>query len=441
MDEKLLIGSDQKKDGGELKERVWVESKKIWRIAFPASLTKLTSFGMFVITQAFIGHLNKVELAAYSLIQIITVRFAYGVLLGMSSATETLCGQAFGAKQYHMMGIYLQRSWIINLGAETVLLPIFIFASPILKFLGEEEEVANQAGYISLWFIPVLYAFLFNITIQKYLQAQLKNMIIGWLSAISFVLHVLLSWIFVSKLNLGIPGAMTSMIIANWFVVIGEFVYIFGGWCPKTWEGFTMVCFADLFPVLKLSISSAVMICLELWYYAVLVLLAGYMPNATTAISAFSICLNIIAWEFMLCLGFFASASVRISNELGNGNANAAKFSMKVNISTSTLIGVIFWALCLIFSHQIGGAVGAGRQSKVAYVNICSYYIIGVPLGVLLGYVFHLEVKGIWIGMIIGVVMQTIALGYITWKTDWDEQVKKASERLNRWLLKSSEES
>ncbi|OMO61305.1 Multi antimicrobial extrusion protein [Corchorus olitorius] len=469
MDEKLLVGLNQTKNGGELKERVWVELKKIWRTAFPASLTKLTSFGMFVITQAFIGHLSKVELAAYSLIQIITVRFAYGILLGMSSATETLCGQAFGAKQYHMMGIYLQRSWIINFGAQTVLLPIFIFASPILKFLGEEEDVANQAGYISLWFIPVLYAFLFNVTVQKYLQAQLKNMIIGWLSAISFVLHVLFSWIFVSKLNWGIPGAMTSMIITNWFVVFGEIVYIFGGWCPKTWKGFTIDCFADLFPVLKLSISSAVMICLELWYYAVLVLLAGYMPNATTAISAFSICLNIIAWEFMLCLGFFSSASVRVSNELGNGNAKAAKFSMKVNVSASLLLGVIFWALCLIFSHRIGylfsndeevvksvldlsvllsfsvflnrGAVGAGRQSIVAYVNTCSFYLVGVPLGVLLGYLFHLQVKGIWIGMIIGVVMQTVTLGYLTWKTDWDEQVKIATERLNRWLLRSSEES
>lgn len=40
-----------------------------------------------------------------------------------------------------------------------------------------------------------------------------------------------------------------------------------------------------------------------------------------------------------------------------------------------------------------GGAVGAGRQSIVAYVNICSYYIVGVPLGVVLGYVAHLEVK------------------------------------------------
>ncbi|XP_021282156.1 protein DETOXIFICATION 24-like [Herrania umbratica] len=474
MDERLL--GSEKDNSGELKGRVWSESRKLWRIAFPAMLTKLTSFGMFVVTQAFIGHLSNVELAAYSLIQIITVRFAYGILLGMSSAPETLCGQAFGAKQYHMMGIYLQRSWIINLGAQTVMLPIFIFASPLLKLLGEEEDVANQAGYISVWFIPVLYAFLFNITIQKYLQAQLKNMIIGWISAISFVLHVLLSWIFVTKLNLGIPGAMSSMIIANWFVVIGEFVYIFCGWCPDTWKGFTFACFTDLFPVLKLSISSAVMLCLELWYYAVLVLLAGHMKNATTAISAFSVCLNIIAWEFMLCLGFFASASVRVSNELGNGNANAAKFSMKVIIVTSISIGLFFWALCLIFGHQLGfvftsdekvvetvsglsvllsfsvllnsvqsvlsgGAVGAGRQSIVAYVNICSYYIVGVPLGVVLGYIAHLELKGLWIGMIIGVVIQTTVLGYITWRTNWEEQVKRASERLNKWFLRSSDES
>ncbi|CAN1264605.1 Protein DETOXIFICATION 34 [Linum perenne] len=31
----------------------------------------------------------------------------------MGSALETLCGQAFGAGQVHMLGIYLQRSWII----------------------------------------------------------------------------------------------------------------------------------------------------------------------------------------------------------------------------------------------------------------------------------------------------------------------------------------
>ncbi|XWS57932.1 hypothetical protein CRYUN_Cryun09bG0215300 [Craigia yunnanensis] len=474
MDERLL--ESEPKDSSNLKFRTWEESKKLWRIAFPAILARVTSFGMFVVTQAFIGHIGELELAAYALIQIITVRFSNGILLGMSSATETLCGQAFGAKQFHMMGIYLQRSWIINFASATLLLPIYIFASPIFKLLGEEDDIASSAGYIALWFIPIQYSYVFTSTFQRYLQAQLKNMIIGWLSAGSFVLHVFLSWIFVSKLHWGIPGAMSSLIISAWLVIIGGFVYVFGGWCPDTWRGFDLACFLDLFPVLKLSISSGVMLCLELWYNAVLALLAGYMKNATIAISTFSVCLNIIGWEFMLCLGFLTAASVWVSNELGRGNAEAAKFSTKMILATSVCLGIFFWGLCLIFGHQIGYlfttneqvaksvsnlsvllsfsillysvqpvlsgvAVGAGWQSMVAYVNICSYYVVGVPLGILLGYVANLDVKGVWIGMIIGVALQTIVLCSITWRTNWEEQVNKASDRLNQLFLRPSEES
>lgn len=40
-----------------------------------------------------------------------------------------------------------------------------------------------------------------------------------------------------------------------------------------------------------------------------------------------------------------------------------------------------------------GIAIGAGRQKMVAYVNICSYYVVGVPLGILLGYVAKMEAK------------------------------------------------
>lgn len=472
--EERLLGSEAK-DIDDLKGRVWKESKKLWRVAFPAMLARVSQYGMFVITQGFIGHFGAVELAAYALIQIIAVRFSNGILIGMSSATETLCGQAFGAKQYHMMGIYLQRSWIINLATGTILLPAFIFAADIFKLLGEQTDIANRAGDISLWFIGILYFFVFSLTIQKYLQAQLKNMIVGWLSAVAFVVHVALSWIFVSKLNLGIPGAMSAMIIASWFIVIGQFVYLFGGWCPNTWKGFSSAAFADLYPVLKLSISSGVMICLEFWYNALLVLLAGYMKNATIEISSFSICLNIISWEFMLVFGFLAASGVRVSNELGRGDAKAAKFSVKVAIATTTVIGFFFSLICLVFSHKLahlftsndeviesvtslsvllafsvllngfqavlsGVAVGAGRQAVVAYINIICYYFIGLPVGVLLGYVADLKVKGIWTGMLLGVVMQSIVLGYVTWKTDWDNEVKKASERLNKWLLKPSEE-
>lgn len=93
-----------------------------------------------------------------------------------------------------------------------------------------------------------------------YLQAQLKNMVMGWLSAISFVVHVILSWLMIDKLKWGVPGAMGAMIVSTWIMIIGEFIYVLGGWCPDTWKGFSKSAFFELWPVMKLSLSSGIMV-------------------------------------------------------------------------------------------------------------------------------------------------------------------------------------
>ena len=77
MDERLL-GSDPKRS---LTRRIWVETKKISNIAFPTMVARVTQFGMYVVTQAFIGHLGELDLAAYALIQIITVQFVNGIVV------------------------------------------------------------------------------------------------------------------------------------------------------------------------------------------------------------------------------------------------------------------------------------------------------------------------------------------------------------------------
>ncbi|KAK8589914.1 hypothetical protein V6N13_088718 [Hibiscus sabdariffa] len=468
LEQRFLAEGDEEKT--DLKRRVWGETKAIWRVAFPSMLTSVTSFGMIVVTQSFLGHIGEIELASYALIQSIFVRFINGILIGMSSATETLCGQAFGAGQYHMMGIYLQRSWIIDGITATIVLPVFFCTSPIFKLLGQEDEIAEASGSISLWFIPMLYYMVFALTMQMYLQAQQKNLIVGCLSAFSFTLHLLLSWIMVYKLNWGVAGAMGSLNICSWLMVLGEFVFVFGGWCPNTWKGFSKAAFYDLCPMIKLSMASGLMLCLELWYSAILVLLAGYMKNATIAIAAFSICINVNTWELMFCIGLLGASIVRVANELGRGNAKALKFSIKTIMTTSVLIGMIFFILCLVFGDQIahlftsseqvaevastlstflaismlfnsiqivlsGIAIGAGFQSMVAMVNMGSYYVVGVPVGAVLGYVLGLQVVGLWIGLLCGVALQISILVFIVCRTDWDEQVKKASERLNRWLV------
>ncbi|XP_076950258.1 protein DETOXIFICATION 24-like [Bidens hawaiensis] len=179
-------------------------------------------------------------------------------------------------------------------------------------------------------------------------------------------------------------------------------------------------------------------------------------------------------WEFTISLAFLGAACVRVANELGRGNAKAVRFSVQVLLGTSIAIGVFFFVLCLVFRRKLaylftddvrvadtvsdlslllsfsvllnsiypilsGVAIGAGMQATVAIINLVCYYLIGIPLGALLGYT-SLQVKGIWIGMIGGIVAQTITLVYmIIWRTNWDDEVKKVSERIGKFYLKSDE--
>lgn len=79
MEERLL--SSEVDNTSTLKERIWEESKKIWKVSFPALLTRLTSFGMLIVTQAFVGHIGQIDLAGYALTQTIIVRFVNGILV------------------------------------------------------------------------------------------------------------------------------------------------------------------------------------------------------------------------------------------------------------------------------------------------------------------------------------------------------------------------
>lgn len=476
ISEKLL--NDAAKEVKGVDETVWdrilIENKKMWAVAGPAIFTRFTNFGTSVISQAFVGHIGSTELAAYALVFTVFMRFANGILLGMASGLETLCGQAYGAKQYHMLGIYLQRSWIVLFTFAIFLLPLFIFTTPILKALGQDEAVADVAGTIAHWFIPIIFSYVVSFTSQMFLQAQSRNRIIAYVALGTIPLHLFMSWLLTMKFKFGIPGAMTSTILAYWIPNIGQLAFILFGGCKETWKGFSVLAFEDLGPVVKLSLSSGVMICLEVWYNTILVLLTGNMENAEIAIDALSICLNISGWEIMIALGFLAAASVRVANELGRGDAKAAKFAIVNIVLTSLAIGIILFVFFIFFRGRLayiftnspkvadavedlsillacsilfasiqpvlsGVSVGVGRQSTVAYVNIVCYYIVGIPVGALLGFVTKYQVKGVWAGMLIGTFVQTAILIIITYKTDWDKQVTVAQRRVNKWVVKAEQ--
>ncbi|CDP11781.1 unnamed protein product [Coffea canephora] len=420
-------------------------------------------------TQIFSGHLGNLELAAASLGNTGIQIFAYGLMLGMGSAVETLCGQAFGAKKYEMLGIYLQRSTVLLSLTGVLLTIIYVFSKPILLFLGQSPDIASAAALFVYGLIPQIFGYAVNFPIQKFMQAQSIVQPSAYISTATLVLHLVLSSLAVYKFGLGLLGASLVLSISWWIIVIGQFIYIVKSEkCKRTWTGFTLQAFSGLWGFFKLSAASAVMLCLEAWYFQILVLLAGLLPNPELALDALSICMTIAGWVFTISIGFNAAASVRVSNELGAGHPKSAAFSVAVvNVAsfiTSVIAAVIILALRRVMSYAFtegevvadavsdlspllavtvvlngiqpvlsGVAVGCGWQAFVAYVNVGCYYLVGIPLGSVLGFYFQLGAKGLWSGMLGGTIMQTIILLWVTIRTDWIKEVEAALRRLDKW--------
>ncbi|KAK6946199.1 Multi antimicrobial extrusion protein [Dillenia turbinata] len=444
------------------------ESKKMWQIAAPAILTAVTQFSIGFVTSAFVGHIGEVELAAVSVVQNVIEGFVYGIMLGMGSALETLCGQAVGAGQFSMLGIYLQRSWIITFVTALCLTPVYVFTSPLLKLLRQDKSISDLAGKYSIYVIPQLFAYAMNFPIQKFLQSQSKVWVMTIISVIALAIHVVLNWVLVTFLGDGLLGAAMAGNISWWLIILAQTVYIIAGYFPESWTGFSSKAFKSLTAFVRLSLASALMLCLELWYWTAVILMVGYLKNPEIEVDAISICMNFQLWTLMVALGFNAAVSVRVSNNLGARQPNAAKFSVVVSVTTSVLFGVIFTGAVLATKHNFpriftgkprvisetskldyflaasiflnsvqpvlhGVAVGAGWQFLVALINIGCYYIFGLPTGAVLGYVFDLRVQGIWSGMILGVLLQTVLLLAILFRTNWHKEAVQAEERVRTW--------
>ncbi|CAH9119358.1 unnamed protein product [Cuscuta europaea] len=273
-----------------LQKAIGIELRNLFRLAIPAIIVYLLNNVISMSTQIFCGHLGTLQLAAASLANNGIQVLAYGVMLGMGSAVETLCGQAYGANKYEMLGIYLQRSTILLMLAGLPLLLLYIFSKQILLLLGESKSVASASALFVYGLIPQIFAYAVIFPIQKFLQSQSIVSPSAYISGVTLVLHIALTWVVLYVLGWGLLGAALVLSFSWWIIVVAQFVYILKSKrCEKTWRGFSLSAFSGLWNFFKLSIASGVMLCLEMWYFQILVLIAGLLPNPEVALDSLAI--------------------------------------------------------------------------------------------------------------------------------------------------------
>lgn len=110
-EEERLLGLEEAQGQVSLKTRIWVETKLIGRITLPSMLARVTNFGMYVVTQVFIGHVDELDLAAYALVQSILTRFVNGILV--SCLLSILC-QPFQYQERKMLNAVIYEKFSCN---------------------------------------------------------------------------------------------------------------------------------------------------------------------------------------------------------------------------------------------------------------------------------------------------------------------------------------
>ncbi|KQJ82175.1 protein DETOXIFICATION 16 [Brachypodium distachyon] len=465
--EEPLVGGTTEKTGGLLKQSLAVtEVKKQLYLAGPLIAGCLLQNVVQMISVMFVGHLGELALSSASIATSFAGVTGFSLLSGMASSLDTLCGQAFGAKQYNLLGIYKQRAILVLTLVSFVVAIIWVYTGQILLLFGQDPEIAMGAGSYIRWMIPALFVYGLLQCHVRFLQTQNIVLPVMMSSGVTAMSHVLVCWLLVYKLGMGSKGAALANGISYLVNVSILAAYIrLSPSCRSTWTGVSKEAFRDVLGFFRLAVPSALMVCLEWWSFEMLVLLSGLLPNPKLEASVLSICLNTGSLVFMIPFGLGAAISTRVSNELGAGRPEAARLATRVIMVLSLLTGVsIGFVLILVrklwgyaYSNEeevveyiarmmpvlavsivfddlqcvLSGVVrGCGLQKIGAYVNLSAYYLVGVPAALCFAFVYHLGGRGLWFGIMCGIIVQMLLLLSITLCTNWEKEALKAKDRV-----------
>ncbi|KAJ9568211.1 hypothetical protein OSB04_004177 [Centaurea solstitialis] len=412
-----------------------LELRQQLKLAGPLCLVSLLQFSLEIISIMFVGHLGEFSLSVASMATSFASVTGFSFMLGMGSALDTFCGQAYGAQQYRMLGVHTQRAMLVLMLMAVPISIVWIYTETIFTWFGQDLEISKEAGSYARWLIPSIFPYGLLQCLFRFLQAQSNTRVLMISTGFTTLIHILVCWIL-------------------------PFISSFRRLLTKLGPVFSKEGMVNLGEFLVLSIPSALMVCLEYWSYEFLVLMSGLLPNPKLETSMMSVSLTTSSLIFRIPYGFGSAVSTRVSNELGAGRPEAAQLAARVvmflavteGISVSLFLVAIRHLWGYIFTNEeevvsymslvmpvlalsnfidgiqgvlSGTARGCGWQKIGAFVNLGAYYLVGLPCSIILTFLLHYGGMGLWMGIIGGSGLQAFLLLVITMRTNWEQQIEK----------------
>ncbi|XP_032697183.1 multidrug and toxin extrusion protein 2-like [Lontra canadensis] len=428
----------------------------------PLFLFQVLTFMIHVVSSVFCGHLGKLELASVTLSVAFVNVCGVSIGLGLSSACDTLMSQSFGSPNKKHVGVILQRGTLVLLLCCFPCWALFLNTQQILLLFRQDPAVSRLTQEYVLIFIPALPAFFLYVLLAKYLQ----NQGIVWPQVFSGIvgncINGLANYILVSMLRLGVRGSAFASTLSFFVQTIFLFLYIvLKKLHLETWAGWSSQCLQDWGAFFSLAIPSMLMVCIEWWAYEIGSFLMGLISMLD--LSGQAILYELATIVYMIPLGLSNAVCVRVGMALGAADTAQAKRSaisgMLCTVGTSLVVAILlsllknklghiftndeevitlvnkvlpvyivfqlFEAVCCVY----GGVLrGTGKQAFGAIVNAIMYYVIGLPLGIVLTFVVRMRIMGLWLGMLACGLLGTVAFVVYTARMDWKLAAEEAQK-------------
>jgi MATE family multidrug resistance protein len=420
-------------------------------LAIPVVISQLGHTLVQTSDTIIVGHFaGTVSLAAVSLANsIFIVLMMIGI--GVSYGLTPLIAQHNGRGSFTECGKLLSNSLFINIITGIILFAVTFFGSLfLLDHLDQTPAVVRQAKpFLLLLGLSIIPMLVFN-TFKQFAEGLGFTKQAMVISIWGNVVNICIGIVFVKGLfgisPMGIKGVGYSTLIDRCVMAVVMVFYVFRSANFKKYlKGFvlTRIDRPRCLQLLRIGAPVAMQYTFEISAFsgaAIIIGTIGYYQQA-----AHQVAINLASITYMMASGLSAAAAIKSGNHFGNKDyarlrqsaisnyhivlifmcITAAIFTLGNHllpwIYTSDKNVIVIAAQLLIivaFFQLFDGTqvVGLGILRGMGDVNIptlitfIAYWLVGLPVGYLLGIQFHFGVQGVWCGLVVGLLVASVLL-------------------------------
>ncbi len=438
--------------------RFIAEGRQLLKLALPIILSQVAYSLLGLIDTVMAGQAGAVEQAAVAL----GVAFWIPVFMTLMSVVQALSpsvAQHFGAGDY--AAVVRDTHEGVWLAALSSLLPLALMpaVAPIMTWAQIDAQLTAKTT-LFLWGIVVgLPAAMVFRALAFYSASINRPQPMMFLAFAGLGVNALGNWLLIWG-HWGLPALGGAG--CGWATAIGMWVALLAlaawtAWSPDyhhcyLWRDWQWPHWASQKHLLRIGLPMGGAALAEVSAFTSVAVLVGRF--GAEQIAAHQVALNLSSLLFMLPLGLSAALTIRVGQQLGTGDARGARFVAWSGVALGLAIACVSVPLILLGRHLIVGvyspdpvvrelagglmlfaavwqfadatqvvAIGALRGYKVTLgpmlVMLVAFWLIGLPLGVRLGYHGHfgadatpMGVYGFWTGLVTALILAAIALTY-----------------------------